>query len=96
MNIIYIPSVKLDLIEATEYYKKINPDLAKQFLQRVRQAKNSIVKNPLHFTIKYKNLRTILLKQFPYHIHFAINKDNNIVIYAIICAYKKPNDFSDR
>jgi hypothetical protein len=33
------PEVRTDIINATEYYKKINPELAKQFLFRLKEAK---------------------------------------------------------
>jgi len=96
MKFVYRPSIKFDLLDAVDYYKSINPNLARQFLLRVKQAKNAIAQNPLHYSLKYKNVRTILLKQFPYHIHFAIIDENLIVVYAIICAFKKPTDFSNR
>jgi hypothetical protein len=37
------PTVKLDIVEATDYYKSISPTLAKQFLSRVREAKTEMV-----------------------------------------------------
>jgi len=42
-------------------------------------------------------VRTVLLKQFPYHIHYLIDDDKKqIVVLAIIHAYKNPADFSGR
>ena len=64
------PNVRTDIIIATDYYKNINPELAKQFLFRIREAKAYIARSPLGFQIKYKLVRTLLLKQFPYHIHY--------------------------
>ena len=55
MKISYRPFVRIDLIEAKSYYNLINADLTKQFLLRVKQTKNSIAKNPLHFPVKYDN-----------------------------------------
>jgi hypothetical protein len=66
------PDVKSDIINAVEYYKNINPELAKQFLYRIREAKEYILLVPFGFQIKYKEVRTLLLKQFPYHIHYII------------------------
>ena len=43
------PTVSQDILEATEYYKTINPKLAKQFLYRLREAKVHIALNPLYF-----------------------------------------------
>lgn len=89
------PVVKFDITEAVDYYNSISPVLAKQFLFRLREAANHILKFPIGFQVKYKEVRTLLLKQFPYHIHYII--DNNVVIIlAIIHAYKNPKDYSNR
>jgi len=56
------PAVRADIINATEYYKNINPELAKQFLFRIREAKAYIARSPVGFQIKYKEVRTLLLK----------------------------------
>ncbi|OFY88669.1 MAG: hypothetical protein A3K10_16900 [Bacteroidetes bacterium RIFCSPLOWO2_12_FULL_31_6] len=91
------PAVRDDIIDATAYYKKINLELAKQFLFRIREAKAYIARSPLGFQIKYSQVRTLLLKQFPYHIHYLIDDSKKIiVILAIIHAYKNPTDYSKR
>jgi len=91
------PAVRTDIIEATDYYKKINPELAKQFLYRIREAKIHIARSPMGFQIKYKQVRTLLLKQFPYHIHYLIDDtQKTIVILAMIHAYKNPADYTNR
>jgi plasmid stabilization system protein ParE len=99
MSYIFVsrPSVKNDIIDAVNYYKSLNPELAKQFLFRIREAKVYISRTPSGFQIKYNVVRTLLLKQFPYHIHYLINDSKKqIVILAIIHAYQKPADFSTR
>lgn len=91
------PAVRLDIINATKYYKNINPELAKQFLFRIREAKAYIARSPLGFQIMYNQVRTLLLKQFPYHIHYLIDDTKQqIIILAIIHAYKNPADYSNR
>jgi len=66
------PAAKDDIIQAIDYYKKISPKLALQFLNRLREARVYISKHPLSFEVKYKNVRTLLLKQFPYHIPLSV------------------------
>ncbi len=91
------PEVKSDIIKAVDYYKNINPELAKEFLYRIREAKEYIIQVPFGFQIKYKEVRTLLLKQFPYHIHYIIDTSTNeIIILAIIHAYKNPADYTGR
>lgn len=90
-------AVRLDIINATDFYKNINPELAKQFLFRIREAKEYISRAPFSFQIKYKEVRTLLLKQFPYHIHYLIDDTKQqIIILAIIHAYKNPTDYTNR
>lgn len=56
------PLVRIDLIVAVEYYKEINPILAKLFLERVKEAKDYIQKSPLGFQIKHNQVLTVLLE----------------------------------
>ncbi len=92
-----LPAVNTDIIEAVDYYKKINTELAKQFLFRIEEAMKYIADYPEGFQIKYNNVRTLMLKQFPYQIHYTINvEEKQIVILAIIHCYKAPEDYSER
>lgn len=92
-----LPAVSIDLLDTIDYYKSIDTKLAKQFLIRVKEAKAFIAASPLGFQVKYKQVRTILIKQFPYHIHYIIdNHKKQIVILAIIHAYKNPVDYTNR
>ena len=91
------PEVVNDIEDVVEYYNKINTNLAISFLDRLEEAKAYIIKHPKAFQIKYKNVRTILLKQFPYHIHYIVDDVNKqIVVLAIIHAYKNPKDYTNR
>jgi mRNA-degrading endonuclease RelE of RelBE toxin-antitoxin system len=99
MSYVFVSStaVKTDIVAATNYYKVIHPKLARQFLLRIREAKEYIANSPFGFQIKYKKVRTIFLKQFPYQIHYMIDETNRvIVILAVIHAYKNPVDYSNR
>lgn len=93
-SILNRPEVRIDIINATDFYKNINPQLAKQFLFRLREAKTYIASSPLSFQIKYNGVRTLLLKQFPYHIHYLVEESKQqIVILAVIHAYQNPSDY---
>jgi plasmid stabilization system protein ParE len=88
------PAVKADLISAVSYYKKISPELAQKFLDRVKEAKNHIALSPEGFQVRYKNVRIKTLEQFPFNIHYLIdNQKQQIVILAIVHGYKKPEQY---
>jgi plasmid stabilization system protein ParE len=72
-TVVFLPLVSFDLKDAIDYYKEINPNLAKQFLSRLREAQHFLISNPYIFQLKYKEVRTLFLKQFPYHLHYLIN-----------------------
>lgn len=86
-----------DIADAVDYYKAISPKLAKQFLSRLDEALDQIDEIPLGYQAKYNNVRTLMLKQFPYKIHYLIDDRNSqIVILAIIHSNKNPTDYSAR
>ncbi len=91
------PKVIFDIEDIVDYYISINPELATAFLDRVEEAKKYIADFPLAFQIKYKSVRTVLLEQFPYHIHYIVDDvKKQIVVLAVIHAYKNPKDYSNR
>ncbi len=62
------PRVYDDIFEAVDYFYSINPTLAEDFLYRIDEAKERITNKPKGFARKYSEVRTILLKQFDYHL----------------------------
>ena len=85
----------LDIEQIVDYYKTVSPELANTFLDRLEEAKKYIIDYPIAFQIKYKNVRTLLLKQFPYQIHYIVDeRKKQIVVIAIIHAYKNPKIFN--
>lgn len=91
------PAVIYDIEDIVDYYISINIELATALLDRIEEAKKYIADFPEAFQIKYKNVKTVLLKQFPYHIHYIVDDaKKQIVVLAVIHAYKNPKDYSKR
>lgn len=90
-------NVSDDILIAFNYYREISHKLALEFIYRIREAKKDIENQPYGYEIKYKEVRTLMLRQFPYHVHYIINEaQKQIVILAVIHTYKRPKDFSKR
>ncbi|MFC0344947.1 type II toxin-antitoxin system RelE/ParE family toxin [Epilithonimonas hispanica] len=88
---------KVDVKKARDYYKNISANLAKQFLERIKEAKIFITENPNANDIIYQDIRMHLLKQFPYHLHYFLDEERNqIVVIAIEFAKRENLDFSER
>jgi plasmid stabilization system protein ParE len=94
---VYRPLVKQDIQNATNYYKAISPNLAKDFLFRIREAKNYIALNPMGDDVMYNEIRMHNLQQFPYHIHYYIDENNNqIIILAVEFSKREDLNFEKR
>lgn len=53
-EIVNAKKVESDLLDIVEYYKDINPKLAKEFISRIKEASVYILSAPFSFQIKYK------------------------------------------
>lgn len=96
-KLVYRPFVKQDLQKAIHYYKVISPNLAKDFLNRIREAEEYILQNPFGDDVMYQQIRMHNLKQVPYHIHFFVDDENKkIVILAVVFSKRENLNFSDR
>lgn len=88
---------EFELREIIYFYKKINQKLAKQFLIRLKEAKQYLIDNPKGFEIRYKNARQIELKKFPYLIQYFINEsEKTVYLIAITHSHKNPSDYTLR
>lgn len=96
-KIVVIQSAKNDIRKGKDYYKDINPSLAKEFLDRVKEGRIFISENPKANDVMYRNVRMHLLKQFPYHLHYYEEDERNkIVIIAVEFAIRENLDFTFR
>lgn len=90
-KIVYRPFVKEDLQNAVNYYKNISPKLAKEFLFRIKEAKNYIVNNPEADDVMHKEIRMHNLYQFPYHIHYFVDHKNEQIVVLAVAFSKREN-----
>jgi ParE toxin of type II toxin-antitoxin system, parDE len=96
-KVISEPIVKSDFLDIIKYYDSINKKYGTQFIERFQKVEQLISQVPFGFAIKYKNVRTIKLKQFPYLVHyFLYETKKQAVIIAITHTSRKPFDFTKR
>jgi len=88
---------KKDLKDAVKWYDERKKGLGKQLILKVRECTATIEKNPLFFQVRYKNIHTAVLRQFPYMIHYLVDeKTNAIEIIAILHTYRSPDIWNSR
>lgn len=87
----YEPRFKTDVENAFLYYKGIQISLEKKLKQSIKKAILQIEKNPM-FQIRYQDIRCVEIDDFPYMIHFKVDKQSNTVfILACISTHQNPS-----
>jgi toxin ParE1/3/4 len=94
-KLIIRPLAEEDLKEAKDWYDLQLEGLGEKFVQFVDKKVLEVLKNPKHYQVKYKNVRTTLVDKFPYNIHFTII-ENNVVIHSFYHTSRNPRKILKR
>lgn len=91
-KIIVKPGAELDILEALEWYEKEQQDrLVQDFLDKLDDELERISKNPEHFQKRYRDIKIVFMKRFPYGIHYTL--ENEIIyVHAIMHMKRKPRE----
>lgn len=93
MKVIVRPFAEFDIIESHSWYSKIETILAKQFIKALDAAIQTISKNPMRHPVKFKKgkieVRSILLKRFPFHILYHIQEESDTIFIEAVWHYSR-------
>ena len=81
---IILPLAKEDIREASLWYNNQSKGLGKRFLDEVREKVRYIKQNPKAYNVQYENVQTVVLKIFPFMIHYTIDQSSKIVIITAV------------
>ena len=85
------PEALVDIQEITEWYNKQQPGVGKRFQNTAIKQINKLNKGPHIYAIRYKRIRCVGVKKFPYMVHFFINEETETVeILSVISTYRDP------
>ena len=87
----YFDEVQNDVDSAKQWYAKQQEGLGTKFTAAVKEALLNILKAPLIYAVRYKNVRIAHTKKFPYNIHFYLDEIKaTVVITGIV--HNRRND----
>lgn len=96
-NLIIHPEVGPEVIEAVNWYRKIDPELAARFLEEVYASMEHARRTPLHYRIFDDPYRRVLCETFPYRVIFEIIEDWQAVhVVAVLHQKRHPQQWKDR
>jgi plasmid stabilization system protein ParE len=79
-----LPLAKEDVRDAVRWYNKQSPGLGRKFTQEVRDIVRYIRQNPQACNIRYNDVRTAVLKVFPFMLHYTIDQSSKMVIISAV------------
>ena len=86
-----------DLREVVVWYNNVSNNLGLRFHKQVKSQINSLKKNPHTYSIRYSDTRCLLVKKFPFIIHYLINEESfTVEIYAIFHTSRNPQIWKSR
>jgi toxin ParE1/3/4 len=78
-----LAAVEADVAEAAEWYETHRPGLGQRFVCAIQSADKLLLANPLHYSVRFEDIRRLNLADFPYAIFFFLH-DKVIVVLAIL------------
>lgn len=85
----------LDIENIVLWYEEQRTGLSYDFELCLEAGISEIMRMPLAFSKKYKNVKVVFIQRFPYGIHYVI-KTNVIVIIGIFHTSRSPKNWTDR
>ncbi len=96
-RVIYFDEVKQDIKEAKAWYKKQSNGLQKKFTNEVINAIERLQSSPESYAIRYRKVRIVHTRTFPFGIHFKLDIENRcITIIAVVHDHRDIGEIEKR
>ena len=85
------PKAISDIQAITVWYNQQQAMLGKRFQDTAIQQINKLDKAHHSYVVRYNEIRCMLVKKFPYMVHFYINeKTETVEVLAVISTHRNP------
>ena len=81
------PRAQKEIENAIDYYALYSVDAPVNFIESLKEAYETLETNPF-FRVRYKNIRALKIKRFPYTLYFTVNETQSIV-KILACFHNK-------
>jgi plasmid stabilization system protein ParE len=75
--------VNHDIEDAAFWYHQRDPDVAIRFVDEARHAMYAAAKNPLHFSVRFEDVRRVRLRHFQHSVFFTVG-DTTVFVLAVL------------
>jgi plasmid stabilization system protein ParE len=85
-----------EIVSAFEWYELQSFGLGGEFLRAVAAATERLEQNALAYPVIGRNFRRVLLRRFPYGLHYEITDNQVVSVLACLHQRRDPVVWSDR
>ena len=94
-NLVILDQAQEEIDQAYEYYAEISLSILQSFDQQLEQVYERLETNPF-FQFRYKDLRALPFKSFPYMAFFTVDENEKIAyIYSVFITYQNPEKYPE-
>ncbi|MBW8048914.1 MAG: type II toxin-antitoxin system RelE/ParE family toxin [Cytophagales bacterium] len=87
----------MDIQEATDWYNEQVPGCGSRFQKQVKFQINSLKINPNGYAIRYADVHCMLIKKFPFLVHFTVDESKFIVkVFAVVHTSRNPKIWEEK
>jgi len=91
-KIFIAPRAAQEIQNGIDYYNEKRKGLGKKFLLNINKTIEAVRQSPF-YQIRYDDVRCLLVKGFPYMVHFTIDeKREDIYVHAVIHTSLNPDE----
>ena len=85
------PEALSDIRDIANWYDEQKAGLGSRFQNTVIKQIDLLTEDPQIFAIRYNEIRCMLVKKFPYMVHFYLNpKTSTVEVFAVIGTDRNP------
>jgi mRNA-degrading endonuclease RelE of RelBE toxin-antitoxin system len=96
-TLFYLDAVRDDILNAKQWYAEQQKGLDEKFVATIKDTISNIIKMPVAYAVRYKNVRIAHTRVFPYNIHFFIDEEKEqIILTGVVHQKRKDALFIDR
>lgn len=87
----------LDIQEIIEWYNEHAQGIGARFFKQINSQINSLKKSPYSYSIRYNEVRCMIIKKFPFMVHYMIESgQKTIIIFAVFHTSRNPRIWHER
>ena len=95
-NLVILDQAQEEINQAFEYYFEISLSVLRSFDDQLERVYQTLETNPF-FQFRYKKLRALPFKSFPYIVFFDINEEEKeVYIYSVFNTSQDPEKYPER